>query len=86
MFFVFFGFVSSLLLHQIKAGNSKVPFQLLSNLIENLIFILEFSLLPLIGSLVLIIMETSNSPNYSMAFAVIVRRFQLRLVLKDLES
>lgn len=38
------------------------------------------------GSLVLIIMEASNSSNYSVAFAVTVQKFQLRLVLKDLES
>lgn len=37
-----------------------------------------------LGSLILI-METSNSSN-SVAFAVIVQKFQLRLVLKDLES
>lgn len=38
------------------------------------------------GSLVLTIMEASNSSNYSVAFAVTVQKFQLRLVLKDLES
>lgn len=66
-----FVFVLSLLLHQIKVGSSKIPFQFIFNPGRKP-DVLSLSL-PLVphGSLVLIITATSNSSSYSVAFAVI---------------